>query len=72
VHGGLTTVGSGGCRSEINGTWHSAVKIVGTSRYPASPVIIQALTCTSPGECVAGGNGGHPGPVAEAWVASQS
>ena len=58
--------------SEINGTWHTAVKIAGTSLHPTFPVIIQALTCTSPGECVAGGNGAYPGPVAEAWVASQS
>src|SRR5262252_825677 len=41
--------------NEVNGTWHTAVNIVGTGLAKGYPTSVNSVSCAKPGDCSAGG-----------------
>jgi len=39
----------------VNGTWHTAVKILGTGLNKGYPTSVNSVSCAKPGDCSAGG-----------------
>jgi hypothetical protein len=60
--------------NEVNGTWHTAIEVPGTAALNrAGDASITSMSCTSPGNCSAGGQylGTSGGPTGDAFVVNE-
>lgn len=56
---------------QVNGVWRTAIEVPGTATLNAGGAFVAAVSCTSPGNCSAGGDYQYPSGHDQAFVVSE-